>query len=65
MAKADSFNLKPELLPLMAAAIQAAGPVVAAQVEKGHFPINTSSEEYASWIAAIAASTITKLTPVR
>jgi hypothetical protein len=60
-----SFMLTPELLPLMEAAIKAAGQVVAAQVDKGYASSWKTSEEYGAWIASIAASTITHLTPVK
>jgi hypothetical protein len=61
----NTFNLTPELLPMMSAAIEAAGRVVAAQVEKGYATSWKSSEEYGAWIAAVAASTIANLVPDR
>jgi hypothetical protein len=61
----NTFNLPPELLPMMNAAIEAAGRVVAAQVEKGLLPLLKDSDEYGAWIAAIAASTVASLVPDR
>lgn len=63
MSTQETTAFHDKFLPVMAAAVEAAGQVVAAGVAKGRYYHDTTSEVYGSHIAAVAGQIMKALVP--
>ncbi len=51
------------LVPVLAGAVEAAGNIVAAKIDAGHFHANTQPKVFSDWVAAIASGIMTEVVP--